>query len=152
MWTTDSRKNPGRERNAIGWRAALLVRDPAGLHPAAGWGATEAAWCQPPNLACLTRTDQPLSSHKNGNMLSRMKTTVDLPDDLFIAAKKRAAELRQPLRALIERGLRAELGRGTTRRKAERRTIRWVTVAGGLPPGVDVADRAAMHDWLRQQR
>ena len=130
----------------------MLVRDPAGLHPAAGWGATEGAWCQPPNLACLTRTDQPLSSHKNGNMLSRMKTTVDLPDDLFIAAKKRAAELRQPLRALIERGLRAELGRGTTRRKAERRTIRWVTVAGGLPPGVDVADRAAMHDWLRQQR
>jgi len=28
-----------------------------------------------------------------------MKTTVNLPDDLFIAAKKRAAELRQPLRA-----------------------------------------------------
>ena len=85
-------------------------------------------------------------------MLSRMKTTVDVPDDLFIAAKKRAAELRQPLRALIERGLRAELGRGASRGKAERRTIRWVTVAGGLPPGVNVADRAAMHDWLRQQR
>jgi hypothetical protein len=85
-------------------------------------------------------------------MLSHMKTTVDLPDDLFIAAKKRAAELRQPLRALIERGLRAELGRGANGRKAGRRTIRWVTVAGGLPPGVDVSDRAAMHDWLRRQR
>jgi hypothetical protein len=80
-----------------------------------------------------------------------MKTTVELPDDLFIAAKKRAAELRQPLRALIERGLRAELGRGASR-QAKPRTIRWVTVAGGLPPGVDIADRAAMHDWLRQQR
>ena len=75
-------------------------------------------------------------------MLSRMKTTVELPDDLFIEAKKRAAELRQPLRALIERGLRMELGRG----------IRWVTVAGGLPRGVDVSDRAAMHEWLRKQR
>lgn len=85
-------------------------------------------------------------------MVSRMKTTVDLPDDLFIAAKKRAAELRQPLRALIERGLRAELGRSVSRRGAKPRTIRWVTVAGGLPPGVDVSDRAAMHDWLRQQR
>ncbi|NCA11048.1 DUF2191 domain-containing protein [bacterium] len=93
-----------------------------------------------------------LTTHKYGNMLSHMKTTVDLPDDLFIAAKKRAAELRQPLRALIERGLRAELGRGASRHKAGRRTIRWVTAAGGLPPGVDVADRAAMHDWLRQQR
>jgi len=81
-----------------------------------------------------------------------MKTTVDLPDDLIIAAKKRAAELRQPLRALIERGLRAELGRGASCDKAERRTIRWVTVAGGLPTGVNVADRAAMHDWLRQQQ
>ena len=44
-----------------------------------------------------------------------MKTTVDLPDDLFIAAKRRAAELRQPLRALIERGLRAELERSASR-------------------------------------
>jgi hypothetical protein len=85
-------------------------------------------------------------------MFFHMKTTVDLPDELFIAAKKRAAELRQPLRALIERGLRFELGRSTGRREAKPRTIRWVTVAGGLPPGVDVADRTAMHDWLRQQQ
>jgi hypothetical protein len=81
-----------------------------------------------------------------------MKTTVDLPDDLVIAAKKRAAELRQPLRALIERGLRSELGRSAGRRTGNPRAIRWVTVAGGLPPGVDEADRAAMHDWLRQQQ
>ena len=69
-----------------------------------------------------------------------------------IAAKKRAVELRQPLRALIERGLRAELGRSTGHRPTKPRTIRWVTVAGGLPAGVDVSDRAAMHEWLRQQR
>ena len=81
-----------------------------------------------------------------------MKTTVELPDDLFVAAKKRAAELRQPLRALIERGLRSELARAAASCGAEPRTIRWVTVAGGLPVGVDVSDRAAMHEWLRQQR
>jgi hypothetical protein len=81
-----------------------------------------------------------------------MKTTVDLPDDLFIAAKKRAAELRQPLRALIERSLRAELGLAAGPPAGKPRTIRWVTVAGGLPPGVDVSDRALMHEWLRQQR
>ena len=86
-------------------------------------------------------------------MLSRMKTTVDLPDDLFIAAKQRAAELRQPLRALIERGLRAELRRSAVSAGgAKPVAIRWGTVPGGLPAGVDVADRAAMHDWLRQQR
>jgi hypothetical protein len=81
-----------------------------------------------------------------------MKTTVDLPDDLFVAAKKRAAELRQPLRALIERGLRAEISRAPGSREPQRRKLRWVTVEGGLPAGVDVADRAAMHEWLRQQR
>jgi hypothetical protein len=44
-----------------------------------------------------------------------MKTTVEIADDLFEAAKKRAAELREPLRALIERGLRAELARRADR-------------------------------------
>ena len=53
---------------------------------------------------------------------------------------------------LLERGLRAELGRSTGHRPTKPRTIRWVTVAGGLPAGVDVSDRAAMHEWLRQQR
>jgi hypothetical protein len=27
-----------------------------------------------------------------------------------------------------------------------------VTVDGGLPTGVDITDRAAMHDWLSGQR
>ena len=38
-----------------------------------------------------------------------MKTTVELPDDLFVSAKKAAAERRTTLRDLIERGLRREL-------------------------------------------
>jgi hypothetical protein len=39
-----------------------------------------------------------------------MKITIELPNDLFIAAKKRAAELRLPLRELVEKGLRHQLG------------------------------------------
>jgi hypothetical protein len=82
-----------------------------------------------------------------------VKTTIDLPDDLLIAAKKHAAERRKPLRAMLEAGLRAELG---ARRRPSglrsRRRIRWVTVRGGLPPGCDVTDRARMHDWLLRQR
>lgn len=81
-----------------------------------------------------------------------MKTTVEIPDELFIAAKKRAAELRQPLRALIERGLRSELAQTAVHHGAKPQSIRWVTAAGGLPPDVDVSDRAAMHEWLRHQR
>jgi len=84
-------------------------------------------------------------------MVSCMKTTVDLPDELLIRAKKRAAETRTPLRVLIERGLRRELASfpGGARRVA--RKIRWVTVPGALPPGVDISDRSSMHDWIRTQ-
>jgi hypothetical protein len=81
-----------------------------------------------------------------------MKTTVDLPDALLIAAKQRAAELRCSLRTLIERGLRSELSSGRSPRPPKRRAIRWVTVRGGLPPGLDVSDREAMHNWLARQR
>jgi hypothetical protein len=42
-------------------------------------------------------------------MANRMKITIELPDDLVMAAKKRAAELRQPLRKLLEDGLRQQL-------------------------------------------
>ena len=76
-----------------------------------------------------------------------MKTTLDLPDELFIAAKKRAAEERRPLRDLVASSLRAHLQAPATRRR--KATIKWVSVRGGLPEGLDVADRNAMHDWLR---
>ena len=92
------------------------------------------------------------ANHKYGNLYNHMKTTVELPDELLVAAKKHAAESRSTLRALIERGLRREL-RGSGRgRSADRSGIRWVTVDGGLPPGVDLDDRASMSDWVRRNR
>jgi hypothetical protein len=82
-----------------------------------------------------------------------MKTTIELPDDLFIAAKRQAAEDRSTLRAIVERGLRAQLRRRRARRTRTGRTsIRWVTVDGGLPPDLDLQDRMATHDWLRSGR
>jgi hypothetical protein len=80
-----------------------------------------------------------------------MKTTIDLPDELLVAAKKRAAESRTTLRELFEQGLKRELA-GPRRRRRRRRAIRWVTVKGGLPPGLDIRDRARMHEWLRGKR
>ena len=80
-----------------------------------------------------------------------MKTTVELPDDLLIEAKKRAAELRIPLRKLVEEGLRARLARPAGPRRKSRKRIRWITVKGGLPPGLDVSDRGKMSDWLQEQ-
>ena len=80
-----------------------------------------------------------------------MKTTIELPDELFVAAKKRAADERRPLRELVVSGLRAQL-QHRTRRRPTATAIAWVTVKGGLPPGIDVADREAMHDRLRRIR
>jgi hypothetical protein len=80
-----------------------------------------------------------------------MKTTFDLPDDLFVAAKKRAAEERVSLRDLVARGLRTQLA-GRSRTKRRKAVIRWVTVEGGLPDGMDVSNRDTMHDRLRRPR
>ena len=81
-----------------------------------------------------------------------MKTTIELPGDLFVAAKKRAAESRTTQRALVERGLRRELRGDRRSAPAARSSIRWVTVDGGLPPGVGPDDRASMSDWIRRNR
>ncbi len=78
------------------------------------------------------------------------KTTLELPEELLVAAKRRAAEGRTTLRALIERGLRAELDAGAGPRR-KRARLNWVTVDGGLPPGLDVADRNAMIERLRRR-
>jgi len=80
-----------------------------------------------------------------------MKTTVDLPDRLLIAAKKKAAEERLTLKVLIERGLRRQLA-DPGAAESRGRAIRWVTVPGGLPPGLDVGDRASMRERLRRDR
>ncbi|MCU1272771.1 MAG: hypothetical protein JWO48_202 [Bryobacterales bacterium] len=80
-----------------------------------------------------------------------MKTTIDLPDELLIAAKKMAAENRITLRKIFERGLRREILMSLSKGRAKRRRpIRWVTAPGGLPADLDVADREKMHAWLRK--
>ncbi len=80
-----------------------------------------------------------------------MKTTIELPDHLLVAAKKRAVETRTTLREIFERGLRRELRRlrGKRARRGRTRAIRWITAKGGLPPGLDIADRQKMHEWVR---
>ena len=88
-------------------------------------------------------------THIYGKMGSCMKTTIELPDALLIAAKKRAAEDRTTLRAIIEHGLRRELQERRHPSAGDAGRIRWVTVEGGLPEGLDISDRARMHDWLR---
>jgi hypothetical protein len=76
-----------------------------------------------------------------------MKTTIELPEQLLVTAKQRAAELHLPLRALIENGLRTSRNVIASRRKANRK-IHWVVVKGRLPAELNLTNRPAMHDWL----
>jgi hypothetical protein len=60
-------------------------------------------------------------------MVTHMKTTIDIADDLLLRAKQEAAASKTTLRTLIEEGLREVLGR---RRDAKQRAIKPVTFRG----------------------
>ena len=80
-----------------------------------------------------------------------MRTTLELPDDLFMAAKKRAIELHQPLRALVESALRKELGQLLLKPPSvKQKPIQWVTSSGD-PLDFDVSSREAMYQWIERQ-
>jgi hypothetical protein len=76
-----------------------------------------------------------------------MRTTIDIPDDLLAKAKRVAAESKRPLRAVIEDALREALSR---RPRASRGVpVRLPTFqGGGLQPGVDLDDTAALLDVM----
>lgn len=77
------------------------------------------------------------------------KTTVELPDELLLAAKKRALDEQTTLKQLLERSLRRELSQPQEARGAQ--TIEWVVAEGGLPPGLDLTDRERMHGYLKRR-
>ena len=77
-----------------------------------------------------------------------MKTTLELPDELLIEAKKAAAEQRRPLRALVEEGLRMVLR--APQKKTPPKSVRLVTVKGGLPRDLDLSSREKMYDWIEK--
>jgi hypothetical protein len=85
-------------------------------------------------------------------METHMKTTVELPDELLIAAKKRAAETGTTLKEIFERSLRRELSSSHGRKRPGRSAIRFLTVRGRGPEGLDLTSRAAMWDWIQRNR
>lgn len=76
-----------------------------------------------------------------GNMLSHMRTTLDLPDPLFREAKKLARARKIPFRALVAEGLRRVLTDEAPRRKFT--LVDRSTGKGGLVGGL------AWTDWER---
>ncbi len=76
-----------------------------------------------------------------------MRTTIHLPDDLFAEVKKLSAESRTTVTALIEDALRERLSR--RRQKSRSKPLRLTTYGeGGLQPGVDLDDSAALLDLM----
>jgi hypothetical protein len=74
------------------------------------------------------------------------RTTVRLPVDLIARAKRKAAVEGRTLTSLIEDGLRAvmtEPGKGV---KAKRVLPRISKATGGLMPGIDISNSAALQE------
>lgn len=76
-----------------------------------------------------------------------MRTTIRLPDDLLAAAKRHAAATGRTLTRVIEDALRAALAR--QERASETPDVSLPTFgSGGLHPGVDLDDSAALLDIM----
>jgi hypothetical protein len=90
-----------------------------------------------------------LQTHKYGFTVNHMKTTVELPDELMVDLKKTAAEQKRTMRSLIIEGIHLVLKQGA-RPRMRKPKIRWITVDGGLPDGLDISSREKMYRWFEE--
>ena len=74
------------------------------------------------------------------------RTTVRLPDDLIKRAKAKAAAEGRSLTALIEEGLRRVLKERSAPAKAGWVSLPVSSAGGGLMPGIDLSDAAALQE------
>jgi len=75
-----------------------------------------------------------------------MRTTIHLPDDLLVRAKRVAADSNRTLTAVFEEALRASLSK---RRDRPRVRVELPTFGeGGPQPGVDLDDSAALFELM----
>ena len=82
-------------------------------------------------------------------MVSRMKTTIEIPDALLTEARRAAESQGITLRALVEAGLRRVLSEGRT----EGFHLRRATFCGqGLQPGVREGDWGAVRELSYEGR
>jgi hypothetical protein len=74
------------------------------------------------------------------------RTTVRLPDDLILRAKRLAAEEGRSLTSLIEDGLRRVLDERRAGKKLKRKLPPVSTATGGLRPGIDLNDMSTLQE------
>ena len=76
-----------------------------------------------------------------------MRTTINLPDDLILQAKKAALEADTTLTEIIGDALREALAK--RRRKKPQKEFKLITYGkGGVLPGVDLDDTSALLDIM----
>ncbi|MBI2026381.1 MAG: hypothetical protein HYS98_00990 [Deltaproteobacteria bacterium] len=83
------------------------------------------------------------------------KTTLEIQDNLFIRAKQRAAQMRIPLRSVVEVALRNYLKAALFQKQQSRKQpkiIHWVTVSGKLSPDLELQNRESMVAWLKNKK
>lgn len=78
-----------------------------------------------------------------------MRTTLEINDELFRRAKRRAADEGATLRQVVESALHHYLG-GGSRRPPYR--LRWSAEAGRIQAGVRLDDRDALFDLMEGRR
>jgi hypothetical protein len=74
------------------------------------------------------------------------RTTVRLPPELLRRAKRKAAAEGRTLTSLIEDGLRRVVTDNHKRATGKRILPRISTATGGLMPGIDISDSAALQE------
>jgi len=76
-----------------------------------------------------------------------MRTTINLPDDLILQAKRAALEADTTLTEIIANALRESLAK--PRRKKQKRGLKiFASGTGGVFPGVDLDDTSALLDIM----
>ena len=76
-----------------------------------------------------------------------MRTTINLPDDLILQAKKVALETDTTLTEIIANAVREALAR--REKKTRQKDLRLVTYGkGGVAPGVDLDDSSSLLDLM----
>ena len=81
-------------------------------------------------------------------MSRHMRTTVRLDDALLEQAKREAARRGETLTALLEKGLRLALAQARPAQRRPKVVLPVCRAGGGVQPGVDLSDSAALLDIL----
>lgn len=81
-------------------------------------------------------------------MLRHMRTTVRLDEGLLLAVKEYARQGNRTVTSVLEEALRRLLADAERPRAAESVSLPVSTAAGGLLPGVDLDDSAALADLM----